>query len=400
MRPFGGLATYADALDVAMRLAEPVTGTETLELRSSHRRVLAADALASVDVPGTDRAAMDGFALLSSSVANRSDRRSAELRCIGTIAAGQESSLEITGATCIEVATGAPLPPGADAVVAVENTRRHGEMVQMSLPVVTGQHVSRRGEDLRQGQIIVATGTQLCTRHLGALAAGGNAAVDVWRQPRVLMAPTGDEVVPLGQPLRSGQVYESNTVALGALLQDNGATVEHAGIIGDRAEPLHQALLTPGCDLVVTIGGTSVGRRDLVADSVAAHGKILIHGVAIKPGKPLLLGRVADRAVVGLPGFPATCLTLAHVIVEPMIRRLAHYPPARHPQITARLSEQIRSSLGKVQLVTVALDGDLARPVFKFSSAVSSMSNADGWVQIAAETEIVEANTVVDVQLF
>ncbi len=395
MRPFADLTSYSDARAVAAELAVPVARHERIPLAEAAGRVIASDAVAITDVPTADRAAMDGFALRAAD----GGTAGAVLHCMGRIAAGQPADVEIQPGTCIEIATGAPVPPGVDAVVPVERTSRDGDAVCVAAAVEPGQHISHRGEDLLAGRPIGAAGQVVHAAFLAACVAGGLQELEVWERPRVLVVPTGDEVVPLGTELRPGQVYDSNAAGLQALLARAGAQVERADIVVDRREALAEAIRRPGFDLVITIGGTSVGRRDLVADVVGDLGNILVHGVAVRPGKPLLIGRAAGRAVVGLPGFPTTCMMQAYALVAPLVRCMAHLPPGR-PTRHCDLGEEVRSPAGMTHLLPVCVEGDIATTSFTFSSAVSSMAQADGWIEIEPDKTDLPVASTVEVLLF
>lgn len=396
MRPFADLAPLTRAREVAGGIARPIPGTEELPLEEALDRVLAADAVSRIDVPNADRAAMDGYALHAGGQLPSGGRRQRR----GRLAAGDRlGEISLADDDCIEIATGAPIPPGADAVVPVEHTERDGDTVILRRPVEPGQHISRRGEDLGRGRPVGRAGDMLTPALLAACAAGGCQRVEVHGRPRVLVAPTGDEVVPLGEPLEPGQVYDSNALGLVALLERAGARPQRAEIVVDRRERLVELLERPGFDLVVTIGGTSVGRRDLVSDALQERGEVLLHGVAVKPGKPLLLGRVGDTAVVGLPGFPTTCMTLGYAILAPMVRAMGHRPAAG-PTTQATLAEEVRSPAGKAHLLPVAVEDGEARSTFRFSSAVSSMARATGWIEIGPEVERIPAGEPVTVHLF
>lgn len=391
MRPFTDLAPFPEARRLALDLVVPVEGTETLALSDATGRVAASDVRSRVDIPNADRSAMDGFALVAA------DADDGPLPCVGRVAAGQPPGAVLRPGTCIEVATGAVLPQGADAVVPVEETRRQGDEVAVESAVASGQHVIRTGDDVGAGTVIAPAGAVLNPARIAALAAAGTERVEVRRRPRVLLVSTGDEVVPVGQPLEPGQVHDSNGMALASLFRQAGAVADSGRIVPDEDDPLDAVLTAADYDLVVTIAGSSVGRRDLVRAAVDRLGEVLLHGVAVKPGKPLLLGRVGGCPVVGLPGFPTSCLLLGYAVVEPMVRRLGQLPPDGRRRRLARLAEPVDSPTGKYHLLPVALDGHRAIPVFRGSSAITSMSLADGWLEIDTDVEEVPVDTEVEV---
>ncbi len=396
MRPFEQLAPWAKAREVAVRMTVPIDEIETLALPVAAGRVLAQDANSRVDVPTADRAAMDGFAVRARDLSH-----GGQLRRTGRVSAGEEAKLGVEAGACVEIATGAPMPPGTDAVVPVERTGRDADQVIVRGAVAVGDHVALRAADLGAGRPVGRSGDRLTASLIAACAAGGIEQVSVWHRPRVLIAPTGDEIVPLGQgrSLRPGQVYDSNAAGLMALVREAGAEPVHAGIVLDDIELLIERLQEGGPDLVVTVGGTSVGRRDLVSDAVARVGETLVHGVAVRPGKPLLLGRVASRPMVGLPGYPTTCMMLGYALLDPLVRRMARRTDAR-PTRGARLAITVQSPPDKAQLLPVALADNRATPTFTVSSAVTSMALADGWIEIDTDVSRLEAESHVEVTLF
>jgi len=396
MRPFGDLAPFAEVRRTLQQLGEPVSERERVSLLGSTGRTLATSVCARVDVPNADRAAMDGYAAKAADTAPDE-----QLRIIGRVAAGQDAVAELRRGECVEVATGAPLPPGADCVIPVEDSAPGDGIITVRERFLVGQHVSRRADDLREGEPLAEPGTALQPSLVAACAAAGIDEVEVWRQPRVLVVSSGDEVVPAGSgPLKPGQVYDSNATALTALFQSGGAIVERTPIIRDERHLLEAAIADTDADLVVTIGGTSVGRRDLVSDVVAELGNICLHGVAVRPGKPLLLARIGERPLIGLPGFPTSCLMMAYVTAKPLLERLGHAASAAQ-QREATLGVAVSSPRDKTHFLPVRVDAaGEAVPTFTFSSAVSSMAHAHGWIEIPAEVETVPAGTGVSVTLY
>ena len=400
MRPFGELTPYEVARETALGMVEPLAEALRLPLAAAGGRVLHEELRALLDVPGVDRAAMDGYALIAADVAGAGPDHAVALAPKGRALAGELGEASVAAGECWEIATGAPMPAGSDAVVPVESTRREGEAVLFLQAVGPGEHVSRRGEDLRAGDPI-ATAGQLVSPGIAAAAASvGIAEALVGRSPRVLLVPTGDELVPLGEPLRRGQIYDSNSVALQLLVAASGGEAERASIVRDDPGALLEALRRPAFDLVVTLGGTSVGRHDLVVDVIEAAGEVLVHGIAIKPGKPVLLARLDDSPIIGLPGFPTSCLMTGYLFVEPLVRKLAGLPLDHRRRVSAVLEGTVSSPAGKRQFLTVKLDGDTATPAFRSSSTMTSISAADGWIEIAAEDTELAASTPVEVTLF
>jgi molybdenum cofactor synthesis domain-containing protein len=306
----------------------------------------------------------------------------------------------------VEIATGAPLPAGADAGVMVERTVREGDRVQILQEVREGQNVGRRANDLAAGAVVVARGDWLSPARVGALAAAGIDRVPVFARPVVALASTGDELVPPGQPLGDGQIHDVNRFTLPAVIAAHGCSVSHLPPIADTLDEVRHALdAAAGADLIVFTGGSSVGDRDLVAEVVRERGEVFFHGVAMKPGKPTLLARLrargeATQLFLGLSGNPTSCLANAYILLVPMLRALARLPAWRPQRLAVRLAHDIVAHADRHQFYPVRLEGETAVPAFKGSGEITSLSRADGYLEIPAGTERVPAGTTVTVTLF
>jgi len=401
MRVFGKLTAFGFAIDTALKLCEPIIDTEDIPVAGTTGRVIAKAVTAPVDVPVTDRAAMDGYAVITGDLpSSRKDECPIQLEVLGKLLAGDLGTPVVQSGQCLEVATGSQLPVGADAVLPVEQTTCDGSQLTVLASVNQGDHVSVRGEDLREGDLIVGKDSLGSPSVAAALASIGASSITVRRKPRVLLVPNGDELVPLGGKIEPGQVYDSNSVALQALLESNGAIVSRTPIVRDNPAALIEGVTADDIDLVVTLGGTSVGRHDLVVDVVEQMGEVLIHGVAIKPGKPVLVGRVGRVPILGLPGFPTSCLFTGYLFAEPMVRVLAGLPLNHRACAAVRMVTEVNSPPGKRQFVSVQVNGKQAIPVYRASSTITSMSRANGWIEIPEETTKLAAGEQVEVTFF
>jgi molybdenum cofactor synthesis domain-containing protein len=266
--------------------------------------------------------------------------------------------------------------------------------------------VGRRANDLAAGALVVSRGDWLSPARVGALAAAGIASVTVFARPVVALASTGDELVTPGDPLGPGQIHDVNRFTLPAVFAAHGADVRHLPPVTDDDAAVHRALdAAAAADLVVFTGGSSVGDRDLVAAAVAARGDILFHGVAMKPGKPTLLARLQrpgaePQLLLGLSGNPTSCLANAYLLLVPMLRALARLPAWRPQRLTAWLARDIVAHADRHQFYPVRLEGETAVAAFKGSGEITSLSRADGYIEIPAGTERVPAGTEVTVTLF
>jgi molybdenum cofactor synthesis domain-containing protein len=404
MRPFTSTITLAEALAIAHDAAAPTRRTERVILTAAAERVVADALVAAADVPPFDRAVMDGYAVRARDTIDASADRPARLRIVGVAFTGDVPELSIRAGECVSIATGAPLPDGADAVVMVEQTTPAGsEVVQIQAAVQARQNVGRRGGDIAAGEVILARDVVLTPARLGAAAAAGRTDVEVYARPRVFVASTGNEIVEPGAPLKRGQIYDINRFTLPAVIQAHGGEAVTGPTAADTLEALRHTLdaaASAGADLVVLSGGSSVGDRDLLVDAVRERGQVLFHGIAVKPGKPTLLARVGDALVLGMPGNPTSCLSNAYILLIPLLRRLARLPPWRPQTRDARLAADVKNSSGRHTFFTVRLEEGRAVPAFKGSGEITSLANADGYIDIPSEVVCLNAGTVVTVTLF
>jgi molybdenum cofactor synthesis domain-containing protein len=294
------------------------------------------------------------------------------------------------------IATGAPVPPGADAVARVEDTREEEGQVVLRAPVRPGLFIDPAGSDLPQGATVLEAGVDLTPARLGLLASVGLAGVPVFARPRVSLFSSGDELLQPGAPADPWRIYDSNGTSLRALFEDAGAALVREPSLPDDLDALRSALrgAASRSGLVVFSGGASVGAKDLVVDAVRAEGEVLFHGVRVKPGKPLLAGRVGDALVVGLPGNPTSALSNACLFLVPALRRMARLPDARQDARAARLARGVKAEGDRFLFLPVRLEGDRAVPTFRGSGALTSMAASDGWVGVPEGVDLPEGAPV------
>jgi molybdenum cofactor synthesis domain-containing protein len=317
------------------------------------------------------------------------------------VAAGPHRPLRIAPGQCAEIATGAPLPDGADAVVMVEQTSRSGDEVRFTAAVIPGQHVGLRGADLAAGDPVVRPGDLLGPAKIGALLAAGVTRVDVFGKPTVALVSTGDEIVEPGERLEPGQIYDVNRATLAAIVAQHGGAPAPLAIVGDDLAAIDTALRHAAAhDVIVFSGGSSAGDRDLVQDVLKANGTLAFHGIAVKPGKPTAFGRVHGKPCFGMPGNPTSCLSNGYLFLVPFLRRIAQLPPWEPRTIDAPLSRAISSTGDRHQFYTVRLTEAGNEPAFKGSSDITSMANADGYIEIPIGVTELAAGTVVRATLF
>jgi putative molybdopterin biosynthesis protein len=379
-------------------------------------RVLAHDVAAPVDTPPFDRSNVDGFALRASDTAGAGDLAPKRLLLNAeVIASGHQPQVEVAPGTATAIATGGVIPRGADAVVMVEHTElldtepaeNDRLTIELRRPAQPGQFVSYAGSDIARGETLLRRGARLGSREIGMLAACGLAAVDVVRRPRVAVLSTGDELVPPGKPLRPAGVYDSNGAIVAAATAEAGGEPVPFGAFPDDEAALETAVCSAlaDCDMVLLSGGTSKGAGDLSHRILSRLGEpgIVVHGVALKPGKPLCLAVIGGKPVVVLPGFPTSAIFTFHAFVAPVIRAFAGLPPETAQTVEARLPVRVASELGRKEFLLVALaqtdSGPVAFPTGKGSGAVTSFSQADGFIEIDALATAREAGSLERVTL-
>jgi molybdenum cofactor synthesis domain-containing protein len=401
VRPVLDTISLDEALTRLLDAAIPIARIERVRLRDANARVIAQPAASTLDVPPFDRAAMDGFAVIAADTQGASRATPATLQVVETIHTGEIGITRLSTGECADISTGAPVPPGADAVVMVEDTSRSGDVVRIMKAAAPRQHVSARACDIRTGQTLVESGDVLNPSRIGALAAVGVAEVEVYAHPRVAIVSTGNEIVEPGRPLHPGQIYDINRYTLTSIVEAHGGVAVPYPSVGDRLEDLAAAIsATSADDLLILSGGTSMGERDLVQDLLRERGEIIFHGIAVKPGKPTLFGRIEGQPVLGMPGNPTSCLSNAYILLVPFLRRMARLPEHQPKIVSLPLSRSIRSTPGRHQFFTVRVADGMAVPAFKASGDITSMSHADGYIEIAAQTDGVEAGALVTVKLF
>jgi len=403
MRPIRDTISLEEALGLILDAAVPIQRTERVALRDAGGRVIATPPSASMDVPPFDRAAMDGYAVRAENTFGAGRYDAKVLRCVEKVHTAQVATRPVGPGECIQIATGAPMPQGADAVVMVEETERiaGSDEVRILTPVYPRQHVGRRAADIAAGHPVLRAGDVLNPSRIGALAAVGTMDVEVYARPRIAILSTGNEIVEPGQPLGPGQIYDINRFTLSAIITAHGGVPVILPTAQDTIEALSAAIDTALAeDVLVFSGGSSVGERDLILDVLLKRGEVLFHGVAVKPGKPTVFGNVDGKPVLGMPGYPTSCLSNGYMLLVPMLRRMARLPEHRPQMVRVPLARRIVSTTGRHQFYTVRVADGTAVPAFKASGDITSMADADGYIEILPQVDIVEAGELVDVKLF
>jgi molybdenum cofactor synthesis domain-containing protein len=401
LRPFRYLISLEEAMSLMLSKVEPIKRVEKVGIDEAVGRVLAEDVVACIDIPSFDRAAMDGYAVKAKDTFDASQYSPAKFKLVAELSPEQDPSLEVGEMECVRVATGCKIPRGADSVVMLEHTEPSGEHVLVYRPVHPWENVSKRGSDIGRGTKPLRSGDFLTPARVGVLAALGRSEVLVLERPRVAVVPTGDELVELGRPLDGAKVYDVNSHTVGAVVRENGCVPVVFPITPDDEAGLLEALKRAlEFDMVVVTGGSSVGAEDLMGKVLESLGEVLFHGIQIKPGKPTVCAVAHGKLILGMPGHPTSCLSNSYLMLVALCRRLAGLPEKHATPLRARLSRRVVSTLGRKFFLTVKLEGGLASPVFKESSAITSMADADGYVVIPENADVVEAGDEVEVYPF
>lgn len=401
MKPFGALVPFEEAKRVVEANIKPITRVEAINIDNALGRVLTEDMVATLSIPPFDRAAMDGYAVKAKDTFNSGQLSPRVLNLVGELHAGETPKQKVNSGQCIQIATGAVMPGGADAVVMVEDTEAENGRVKVFKSAYPGANVGKKGEDIKKGVSVLKQGFVLDAGKIGVLASQGVSQIRVYEKPKVAVLPTGEEVIEVGQTLKQGQVYDINSHTIASVVKANGGIPIRFGTVGDDAEELKSTIAEAlRSDLVVISGGSSVGERDLLVDVLQGWGEVLFHGIQVKPGKPTIFAMVQGKPLLGMPGYPTSCLINTYLFLLPAIRKMAHLPPRVGETVEAKLSRRVPGSVGRKQFLTVKIGGGEAVPVFKESGAITSIAEADGYIEIAENIDLLEKGEPVTVTLF
>jgi len=405
---FHRLASIEESYSILLANTEHGAKEEQLALSNARGRVLATDVFSGVDLPPFDRAEMDGYAVSSEDIEGASDQRPVSLEVISSISAGDGPSVEVRRGTCAEIATGAPLPRGADSVVMVEYTSRKGGTVTFFRGVAPSENVASSGSDVQIGEMVLRQGTVIGTREVAILSAIGLASVRVFQLPRVGIISTGNELVPPGGSLSFGKIYDVNSTSLMAAVGEAGGEGIYYGHANDDYDSIRSAIedAIKEFDLVLLSGGTSAGTGDLayrVIEDLCTPG-ILVHGLKVKPGKPTIVASHKGKAIIGLPGYPVSALMIFDQLVKPFIGLMSGNSAKPAQLQRGRLAQRVNGAKGRRWLLPVHViksrDAPVVHPIIASSGATSALAKADGYVVVSEEDEYVDAGEAVMVRLF
>lgn len=374
---------------------------EKISLKEAHRRVLAEDVHAPIDLPLFNRISRDGYAVKAENTFIASEDDPVILKIIETVGAGQVASKVVEDGTCIEVSTGAPMPEGADSVVMVEFTENKQGNAYIYRNAAIGQHFAPKGSDVSKGNLLLSSDTLLTHDKIGVLAAVGIGEVKVFKKPKVAVISTGNEIIEYGEELKNGKIYDINTQTIANAVKSCGCAPIYSGIAKDDYEHLKDSLEQHSdADVIITSGGTSAGAGDVLRSVLDDIGDVFVHGIAVKPGKPTIVGMIKDKPIFGLPGFPAAALIVFHVFVAPFLRRMAARKSFGQSDILKlKIARRYHSSKGRHQYVLVKIDQNTAYPILKDSGAITAIAEADGYFEIPKNVEMVMEGSEIEVVL-
>jgi len=397
------LINVEEARRIVLEQAAPL-GIEQVALSASVGRILAQDLIAQTDLPPFDNSAMDGYAIHSSDTASALREQPVKLRLVGEVAAGEVRERGVSRGEAVKIMTGAPLPPGADSVVALEEARLRSEQVEIFGEVPPGRHVRKAGEDIRRGEVALVAGTQVQLQHVGLLAGLGYADVPAYRLPRVAVLATGSELVGINEPLGPGKIRNSNSLVLVALLRQLGIEPVDLGTVVDERSLIHQRLEEAARhDVVLTSGGVSVGEHDLVKRVLRDLGmETLFWRVNMKPGKPLLFGRLRNSVIFGLPGNPISCVVCFLEFIAPFLQKVMGEQNPGNNRVHARLTQPIRKKEPRTQLLTARLQEDQGNLTVtptpqQGSGMLNSLAQANAFIVVPEDIVELKAGSLVEV---
>ncbi|MGB1981772.1 MAG: molybdopterin biosynthesis protein, partial [Candidatus Kariarchaeum pelagius] len=385
------------------------TKSEIISIDQALGRVSVKEIYSPINVPPFDRAAMDGFAVLASDTKGAEENKPVELQIVGKLKAGYSFEKVVHTGESVEISTGAPMPSGTNSVVMVEYSETtEEEKVKLSRSVTPNENTMAAGADIQLGDRILAANRILTSRELALIASIGLSKIEVYKKPKIAVYSSGDEIILPGKELKLGKLYDINSTAVISMLNENGGDPHFEGVLIDKKEDIKNNIVNSldNYDMIIVSGGTSAGMGDVlyqVIDEIGPPG-LLVHGIKVKPGKPTILGVCNNVPIIGLPGYPASAISIMQLLVIPLTRKLSGLPDIDPSSIIkATIKQRLRSSEGRYEFKPMylfrGLNNWIAYPVPGGSGAITSVSLADGFIQIPENTHYIPANTDVEIHL-
>lgn len=411
MKVFRKLLTIEEAKETIQKCfkAEPL-GIEEVPLLNAFNRVLAVDAIAEIDVPPFNRSTVDGYAVKAEDTFRADENAPVKLRLCGVVNVGEVPKVIVEHGTAAGIMTGAPVPKGADAVIMAEHTEQKNSEIYVYAAVAKDENIMKAGADIQKGETVVKKGQLLGPREIGAIAALGMAKVEVYKTPRVAILSTGAEITEPGKPLTKGKIYDINAYSLSAAVLQSGGKPVYFGVFPDDIIKLEKVLrqALASADIVITSGGVSVGLRDVTPKTLNLLGKpgVIFSGIAAKPGKPTTAAVVDGKLVFALPGHPTSALLIFHLLVQPIIEKMAGRLTSENAVVKAFTSTRMFPARGRRTFIMVKLKkGETGNFMVEsvptgLSGAITTLLRADGFIEIHENQQFIDANEEVTVHLF
>jgi molybdenum cofactor synthesis domain-containing protein len=407
---FRKLMTFDEAKKaINLHLKNEPLGAEEIALLEAHSRVLAEDVTSALDIPPFNRSTVDGYAVKAEDTFGAEENHPMKLKVCGVVNVGEPPRISVAKGEAAEIATGAPVPKGADAVVMIEDAERHNDIVSVYSSVTRGENVMNKGTDIKKAETVLKAGQVLGSREIGVLAALGTAKVKVHMVPHVAVLSTGAEVTEPGKNLPLGKIYDINAYSLSSAVLESGGKPVYLGVVPDDKKELQQVLERAlACtDMVITSGGVSVGPRDIMPQTVGSLGKpgLIVCGIAVKPGKPTTIALIGRKPVFSLPGHPTSALLMFHLLGRPIIQFLSGRPAKQPTTVKALAGTRMFSAKGRRTFVMVKLERDgsnrlTAKPVETGASgAITTLANAEGFVEIPENQQFIDTAEEITVAL-
>ena len=384
-------------------------GIEKIPLIKAYNRILSENIITKLDIPPFNRSTVDGYAVKADDTYESDEKKPTALKIIGTINVGESPKIQIRKNKTVETVTGAPIPEGANAVVMVENTQKQGDTLLIYRAVTPDENVMKKGADLKKGDTVLIAGQLLGAPEIGVLAAIGVNYVNVFKTPLVSVFSTGAEITEPGKSLAPGKIYDINAYSLSTAVKESGGKPICMGVIPDNEAALKNALkqALSSSDIIITSGGVSVGPRDYTPKIVDSLGKpgVIISGIAVKPGKPTTIAFIGNKPVFSLPGHPTSALLIFYLLVRPVIQCLSGHKVISEKTVKANLAVRLFSAKGRKTFVMVRLSRDKSQKIVATpvqtggSGAITTLSKADGFIEIPENQQFIDSNEQVTVTL-
>ncbi len=405
---FRELKTVEEANEIIRKRFSLKPKRELTPLDEALGRIIFEDVESPIDIPGFDRATMDGYALIAEDTYGADETNPVNLKIISKIEAGDVPKVKVNRGECVEISTGAPIPAGANAVIMVEYTSAKNRVISIFKPVTPGQNIQAAGSDIMKGEIVLRKNQLITSREIGVAAAMGFTSLPVYAKPKIAVLSTGNEITPLGYPLEYGKIYDINSHTIMAAVRASGGEPFYLGSLKDSEHEIKKTLFNAlgKYDIIITSGSTSAGFGDIMYKILNELGEpgVLVHGIAVKPGKPTIIALADNSLIVGLPGYPVSALSIFNIIVKPLILKLAGRSEEDSNIVKGIVARKVISETGRREILPVHLSNKngvyYIYPITKGSGAITALAEADGFIELPENLIILEEGEQRQVQVY